>query len=369
MTADDLVRVLDADGRVLDDASVPDLDDGTLVDVHRHMLLARHFDERAVSLQRQGRIGTFASCAGQEAAQVASTHALDAGDPICYQYREHGAVIARDDDPGTLADYLTYWMGHAAGNAALRGIDVFPLNISIASHIPHAVGMAWAARLDGADDVVACHFGDGATSEGDFHEALNFAGVMDAPAVLVCNNNGWAISRPAEAQTASDTFAAKADAYGFWGVRVDGMDPLATYAVVEQAADKARDPGAGERRPTLVEAVSYRFGAHTTADDPTVYRDDDEVERWRERDPIDRYGAFLRERGLLDDEREDAMREAARETVAEAVERAEAREADPAALFEHAYADLPPAVERQRDRLERLRAEHGDGAFLREEGP
>ncbi|MFB6301433.1 MAG: thiamine pyrophosphate-dependent dehydrogenase E1 component subunit alpha [Haloferacaceae archaeon] len=367
MTDDDPVRVLDADGRVLDDATVPDLDDGTLVDIHRDMLCTRHLDERAVSLQRQGRIGTFLPCAGQEAAQVASTHALASGDPICYQYREHGTVVTRADGPEMLADYLSYWMGHEAGNGALWERKVFPLNISIASHVPHAVGLAWAARLQGEDDVVACHFGDGATSEGDFHEGMNFAGVMDAPAVLVCNNNGWASSHPSTAQTASDTFAGKADAYGFWGVRVDGMDPLATYAVIEQAADKGRNPGRGERRPTLVEAVSYRLGAHTTADDPSRYRDDEELERWQERDPIDRYGAFLRERGLLDDEREDAMREAARETVAEAIERAESRDPAPGSLFDHAYADLPPAVERQREAFERLRAEWGDEAFLRDE--
>ncbi|MFB6080435.1 MAG: thiamine pyrophosphate-dependent enzyme [Haloferacaceae archaeon] len=370
MTSDDPVRVLDADGRVTDADTVPDLDDETLVDIHRDMLRARHLDERAISLQRQGRIGTFFSCAGQEAAQVASTHALAAHDPICFQYREHGAVVARAGaDPDPLAGYLSYWMGHAAGNAALADLDVFPLNVAIASHIPHAVGMAWAARVRGTGDVVACHFGDGATSEGDFHEALNFAGVVDAPSILVCHNNGWASSHPSAAQTASDTFAAKADAYGFWGVRVDGMDPLATYAVIEQAADKARNPGRGERRPTLVEAVSYRLGAHATADDPTVYRDEEEVARWQERDPIDRYGTFLRERGLLDDEREDAMDEAARETVAAAIERAERYDPDPEELFDHASADLPPAVRRQREAFAAIRAEHGDGAFLRDEGP
>ncbi|MFB6303839.1 MAG: pyruvate dehydrogenase (acetyl-transferring) E1 component subunit alpha [Haloferacaceae archaeon] len=361
------MRVLDEDGRVLDGATVPDVDDETLLDIHRDMLCARHFDERAVSIQRQGRIGTYAACAGQEAAQVASTHALADDDPICYQYREHGAVIARGDGPELLGDYLKYWMGHEEGHVGLADVDVFPLNISIASHIPHAVGMAWAAKLRGEDDVVACHFGDGATSEGDFHEAMNFAGVFDTPSVLFCNNNGWAISHPSEEQTASDTYAQKADAYGFWGVRVDGMDPLATYEVTEQAVDKARNPGSGERRPTLVEAVSYRFGAHTTADDPTVYRDEAEVERWRRRDPIDRFGTFLRERGLLDDEREDAMREAARETVAEAIERAEAHDPAPEEMFDHAFADLPPEVRRQREAFARFREEHGDEAFLRDE--
>ncbi|MFB6161307.1 MAG: pyruvate dehydrogenase (acetyl-transferring) E1 component subunit alpha [Haloferacaceae archaeon] len=354
------VRVLDEAGAVVGD--VPDLSDEELVGMYRDMVTTRRFDERAVSLQRQGRIGTYAACAGQEGAQVGSTYALAPDDPIVFQYREHGAVVAR----GLTPDYLAYWMGHESGHVALAERDVFPLNITVADHIPHAVGLAWAARYRGDDRVVACHFGDGATSEGDFHEGLNFAGVFDTPTVFVCNNNQWAISTPTDQQTAAETFAAKAAAYGFEGVRVDGMDPLAVYRVVRAAVEKARDPGEGERRPTLVEAVQYRFGAHTTADDPSVYRDEAEVERWKRRDPIPRLERFLRDTGRLDDDRVDAVERAADDLVAEVVEGAEAVAGDPDEMFEHAHAGMPSAVRRQRDDLRRLRERHGDGAFERD---
>jgi pyruvate dehydrogenase E1 component alpha subunit len=359
----DVRRVLDADGRVLPDADVPDLSDETLLDLYRDMRVTRRFDERAVSLQRQGRIGTYAPSAGQEASAVASTHALADRDYVSYQYREHGAVVVRD----LLADYLPYWMGHESGNAALADGNVLPLNIGVGSHVPHAVGLAWAASLRGDDTVVACHFGDGATSEGDFHEGLNFAGVFDTPSVFCCHNNGWAISIPEGEQTASDTFAGKARAYGFDGVRVDGMDPLASYAVTREAVERARDPDPDAPRPTLIEFVEYRFGAHTTADDPDVYRDEGAVERWRRLDPIPRYETFLRETGRIDDEGVRAVADEADEVVAAAVDAASDVTADPADMFADAYADLPADVRRQRDELLAQIDEFGDEAFLREE--
>jgi len=217
------------------------------------------------------------------------------------------------------------------------------------------------------DAVVACHVGDGATSEGDFHEGLNFAGVFDVPAVFVCNNNQWAISVPRERQTRSATFAQKATAYGFDGVQVDGMDPLATYRVMRAAVEKARNGAVERPRPTLVEAVQYRFGAHTTSDDPSAYRDDEEVERWRERDPIPRFEAFLRKTGRLDDETVDAVGTRIEERVAEVIEGAEAFEADPADLFADAYAERPPRLRQQEEYLADLRERHGDDALLREE--
>jgi pyruvate dehydrogenase E1 component alpha subunit len=362
-TDDGLAQVLDTEGRVRDEATVPDLSDETLVTMYRETRLARHLDERLVSLQRQGRMGTYAPLAGQEAAQIGSTHALEDTDWIVDQYREHGAVIARGIEP----EYLLYWKGHEIGNAWLASRNVFPLNISIGSHLPHATGMAWAARLQGDDAVCCCHFGDGATSEGDFHEALNFAGVFDAPTLFFCNNNQYAISVPRERQTASDTIAQKADAYGFDGVRVDGMDPLAVYAVTREAVEKARDPAEGELRPTLIEAETYRYGAHTTADDPSAYRDEAEVEAWRERDPIPRMEAFLRERGLLDDERVDAIQERCRTEVADLIDEAEDYEGDVDEWFDHASETPTPRVREQRAYLRELRERHGDDAILRDE--
>ncbi|WP_235853552.1 pyruvate dehydrogenase (acetyl-transferring) E1 component subunit alpha [Halosimplex salinum] len=360
---DGLAQVLDADGQVREGATVPDLPDDELVAMYAEMTLARHLDERAVSLQRQGRMGTYPPLAGQEAAQVGSTHALRDDDWILDQYREHGAVVVRGIEP----EYLLYWKGHEVGNEWLASRNVFPMNISIASHLPHATGMAWAARLQGDDRVVCCHFGDGATSEGDFHEALNFAGVFDAPALFFCNNNQYAISVPRERQTASATIAQKADAYGFAGVRVDGMDPLAVYQVTRAAVEKARDPGEGEARPTLIEAEMYRYGAHTTADDPSNYRDDAEVERWRERDPIARMETFLRDRDLLDDERVATIEDRNRETVADLIEGAEAYEPDVDDWFEHAYAEPTPRVREDQAYLRALRERHGDDALLRDE--
>ena len=282
-TADDPLQILDPEGQVVDGATVPDLSDDALVSMYRDMRFARHLDERLISLQRQGRLGTYSSLAGQEGSQIGSMYALDDSDWVLYQYREHGAVVVR----GALAEYLQYWMGHESANAALAEVNIAPLNITIGDHLPHAVGMAWASKLKGEDKAFVSHFGDGATSEGDFHEALNFAGVFDTPNVFVCNNNQWAISVPAERQTAAATFAQKAEAYGFEGIRVDGMDPLAMYRITKLAVEKARGDTSGDSlRPTLIEAIQYRYGAHTTADDPSVYREESEVEEWKEKDPI-----------------------------------------------------------------------------------
>ena len=359
---DDPVRVLDEDGEVVGD--VPDLDDEGLVDMYRHMRLARHFDGRAVSLQRQGRMGTYPPLSGQEGAQIGSAMALAEDDWMVPSYREHGAALVRGLP---LKQTLLYWMGHEAGNKAPEDVNVFPVAVPIASQVPHATGASWASKLRGSDEVFLCYFGDGATSEGDFHEGVNFAGVFDTPTVFFCNNNQWAISVPRERQTRSATLAQKAEAYGIDGVQVDGMDPLAVYRVTKTAVEKARDPETDRPRPTLIEAVQYRFGAHTTADDPTVYRDDDEVERWKAKDPIPRLEAYLRSEGVLDDERVAEIEAAVEQRVADAIDEAEsmARPA-PEEMFSHAYAELPPELERQYEEFTAFHEAHGDEAFLEE---
>lgn len=357
---DERIQILTEDGHVRDGVTEPDIDTETLIEMYRGMKIGRHFDQRAVSLQRQGRMGTFPPMSGQEGAQVGSVHALRDSDWIVPSYREHAAVYARGVE---LSETLRYWMGDERGNR-MSGQNVMPIAVPIATQIPHATGMAWASKLRDENKVFLCYFGDGATSEGDFHEGLNFAGVFDTPTVFFCNNNQWAISVPRERQTAAPTIAQKATAYGFEGVQVDGMDPLAVYEVTKNAVEKARDPDEEEPRPTLIEAVQYRFGAHTTADDPSVYRDEEEVEKWKRRDPIPRLESYLRRNGILDDERVDAITSEIEAEVADAIETAESTERpDPAAMFEHAYAN-GHALDEQREYLAALRDRHGDDELL-----
>lgn len=351
------VQVLDTDGTVIDGAPEPELPAEELQEMYHEMRLARHFDERTISLQRQGRMGTYTPMAGQEGAQIGSAHALANDDWFFPSYREHGAKMALGMDP---RDILLYWMGNEIGNQIDEELNIFSVSITVGIHLPHATGMAWAAKLSDDTTAVLCNLGDGATSQGDFHEALNFAGVFDVPVVFLCNNNQWAISVPQERQTAAETYAQKAHAYGFPGIQVDGMDPLAVYHVTRNALDRAKTPDTGDARPTLIEAVMYRFGPHTTADDPTVYREEAEVERWKQKDPLRRFAAYLRQRDLLDDELEASIQADIEETVATAIDAAEAYDPDPESMFNHVFAEPTARLEEQRRALREFRDRHGD---------
>ncbi len=338
-------RVLSDDGTEVV-GPLPELGDADLQAMLAEMIKARVCTARFFALQRQGRAGTHAPIEGQEAAVVGAVQALDpAWDWVLPQYRE--PVALGRYGPEVLARFALYQRGHPAGGHIPAPIRVFPVQISLAAQIPHAVGLAWAMRHKGDPGVACVFFGDGATSEGDFYEAANFAGVLRAPVVFLCVNNGWAISTPLSAQTAAETLAAKAHAFGFPGVRVDGNDALAMYAVVDAARRRAL---AGEG-PTLVEAVTFRMGPHTTADDPSRYQTPEDRHGWPERDPILRLRAYLETRGAWDDARQAEAESEAAAAMDAAWEAAEAATVAPDAFFDHVYATPTPRMEQQRAEL------------------
>ena len=279
------LSILDEHGD-LDQDLEPAIPDELLLKLHRAMLLARRFDERMLSLQRQGRIGTFPPIKGQEAAQLGAAAVLRPSDWMVPAFREMAAEIWRGR---SLESILLYYDGFDEGGRIPDDRNDLPISVPVGSQILHAVGLAWAIKYRGKDEVVMTFFGDGATSEGDFHEAMNFAGVFQTPVVFVCQNNQWAISIPRSKQTRSETLAQKALAYGMPGIQVDGNDVLAVYAAASEAVERARSGGG----PTLIECVTYRLAMHTTADDPKRYRTDAEVEEWRRKDPITRFQNYL----------------------------------------------------------------------------
>ena len=338
------LRVLDPDGQA-DPALLPDYTDEILRLIFRHMLAARLVDRRCVSLQREGRMGTFAPLEGQEACQVGSALALAPTDWIVPSFREHAAALVRGVP---LENILLYWMGNEEGSRLPRDLRILPVSIPVGSHTLHAAGMAMAIRYRRQRDAVLCYFGDGATSEGDFHEALTFAGVAKAPVVFFCQNNAWAISVPRRQQCAAASLACKGVGYGVPGVQIDGNDPFAAWQATRAALERAR---AGEG-PTFIEAVTYRLGPHTTADDPSRYRDAAEVERRRPLEPLVRYRRFLQARQLWSEAGEATLTAELEAWIAAAVQRAEAQPAPrPEDLFDHLYASTPPALARQREEL------------------
>jgi pyruvate dehydrogenase E1 component alpha subunit len=359
------IQVLDDEGQVVDEDLVPELTDEEFVELYYYMRLTRAVDKRGVSLQRQGRSGTMASGYGQEA-NCATAYALAEDDWLIPCYREFGSMLTRGLDPKYM---FLYWMGKEPGHELPVELNTLTIPTPIATHLPHAVGLGMASQVLEMDDrAFLSHFGDGATSEGDFHEALNFAGSFDTPNVFVCDNNQYAISVPVERQTGSATIAQKATAYGFDGVYVDGMDPLAVYTVTREALRRAKSPEEGESRQSLIELFLYRLGGHSTSDDPSKYRSEEELERWEQKDPLDRLEAFLEETGRLDEQAKTDIDDRIETEVDAAVEEAEARQQDPKSMFENVYHEMTPELQRQYQELTELREEYGDDAFSVEWG-
>jgi pyruvate dehydrogenase E1 component alpha subunit len=332
-----LRRVI-GDGESVPDGVVEGLDESDLLELYRQLVLLRTYDERSLVYHRQGRVGTYAIFWNHEAMQVGSHYALEPDDWIFPSYRESAIGLLRGMPPATV---LSWWRGHPAGWWNPLDYNLASICVPVATHVPHAAGFAWGKRLRGERTAAIVYFGDGATSEGAFHEGANFAAVMRAPIVLFCNNNQWAISTPLAAQTAAPTLADKAIGYGIPGTRVDGADVLAVYEATREAVARTR---VGEG-PAFVEAVTYRAAPHATADDPTAYVDAERVEEARATECIGRYEGYLRRLGLLDDDLASRVKAEAMEAMREGIATAEAEPpADPELIFEYAYAVPPPGL-------------------------
>lgn len=352
------ISILDHDGK-LDESLEPGLSEELLLRIHRMMLLGRRFDERMLKLQRMGRIGTFAPVKGQEASQLGIVAAINEQDWMVPSFRETTASLWR----GTpMENILLVYAGYYQGNEIPEGSTDMLVSVPVGTQPLHAVGISYGIKYQGKDNVAVTFFGDGATSEGDFHEAMNFSGVFETPTIFVCQNNQWAISIPRQNQTKSETIAQKAVAYGIPGLQVDGNDILAVYAAAQEAVERARSGGG----PTLIENVTYRLSVHTTADDPTKYRDEEEVREWEKKDPLPRFQNYLKGKGFLTDEDIENLEEDVKLEIQSAVDNAERRmkELDDQALsmFDHHYQEMPPYLEEQRRELaEELKLEADNG--------
>jgi pyruvate dehydrogenase E1 component alpha subunit len=347
----DYLQILD-ENAVLDEklAKWPDgspvLRDDEVLDLYQYMIKCRTLDETAFKLQRSGRMGTYPQNKGQEAAAIGSGYAAKRGvDWLCPCYRENAALWMH----GLPMHYiLLHWMGDERGNQIPEGVCQTPLCIPIGTQMLHATGISWAFKMRKEPRVAITYFGDGATSEGDFHEAMNFASVFQTPTVFFCQNNHWAISVPRESQMNSETVAQKAIAYGMPTVQVDGNDLFAVHKASKEAVERARAGGG----PSFIEAVTYRLADHTTADDARRYRDQGEVDAWKGKDPVIRLRKFLDARGLWNDAKQAALEEEGRVMTAEVIKQAETITAPPTTdIFDSTYASLTPQLETQRRTL------------------
>lgn len=338
-----IYQVLDMDGKVVEKNEVPELSDDQLKSMYQTMLYSRTIDEKALSYQRQGRMLTYAPNIGQEAAQVGSAYALDKKDWLVPAFRELGAWLTRGV---SLKNIYTYWYGDEWGSHTPEEVRVLPVSVPIASQLQHATGIGMSINIKGEKDVVLTYVGDGGTSHGDFHEALNFAAVFKAPVVFVIQNNQYAISTRRVIQTMSDNLAQKAISYGMPGILVDGNDIFAMYNATKAAVERARN-GEG---PTLIEAYTYRLAAHTTSDDPTKYRDDKEVDEWRLKDPVKRFGNYLKDNGVIDQDWEKEVFARLEEEVMatfEDIEKNSSYELED--IFKYHYEKMPLQLQEQLD--------------------
>jgi pyruvate dehydrogenase E1 component subunit alpha len=352
MSENELIQVMDPDGNV-DEAAIEGISEELIQEMYRLMMFTRFWNSKTLSLQRQGRMGTLASVRGQEASNIGMGLALSPGDWFAPSFREFGTQFARGVNP---KDLLSYWGGDDRGMKPPEDSHVLPTCITVGSHLLHAAGIAWGAKIKGEKIAALSSSGDGSTSQGDFHEALNFAGVFKLPVVFAIQNNHWAISIPVERQTASKTLAEKACAYGIEQARVDGNDILAVYLTVKKLMDAARS----EFKPALVELVTYRMDDHTTADDAGRYRTKEMMEPWLGKDPIDRMRKYLTARRGWTEAKEAELTEQLTAEVEQTVKDYEAIEPPkPTDMFNHMYAETPWHLQEQ---IEEVRRNLGEAA-------
>ena len=340
------LSILDENGVLDTKLAKNTLTDDEVAFLYEQMVICRRLDEVAFKLQRSGRMGTYPQNKGQEAAALGSGFAAKKGtDYLVPCYRENAALFLHGLPMHMI---LLHWMGDERGNQIPKGVNVTPISIPIGTQMLHATGIAWASKMRKEERAVITFFGDGATSEGDFHEAMNFASTLRVPCVFFCQNNQWAISVPRELQMASETVAQKALAYGMPTVQVDGNDMFAVFKATREALDRARSGGG----PSFIEAVTYRLADHTTADDASRYRDTAELDSWKAKDPMIRHRKYLESRGLWDDAKQEAAEQKAAKVVAEVVKTAEEiAKPSPAEFFDHMFAVLPEDLALQRDTM------------------
>lgn len=334
------LQVMDELGQIDTTLFPTDLKDSQVVEMYKYMCFARALDAKALSLQRQGRAITYGPLLGEEATQIGSAMAMRAQDYFVPNFRQHGVFLVR----GLPLDlFFLYWKGYEEGNIIPKEVGALPYIVPVASQLPHAAGLAFTQRFNKTNSAVLAYVGDGGTSEGDFYESLNFAGIMKSPLVTIIENNQWAISVPRSRQSAAQTLAQKGFAAGVDVVQVDGNDVIAVYKAVKDAIELSKDG------PTLIECVTYRMSMHTTADDPTKYRSDDDVKIWKMKDPIIRLQLYLNKKGLWNDGLEKQMQEEQKKKIDDAVEKAEAFKPDPKSIFEHVYSYMPDTLKEELD--------------------
>ena len=351
----EMVQILLPDGALNEALRPKELTDEIVLELYKKMVFCRMCSDRALKMQRSGRMGSFCSVEGQEGLQIGSEFALKKQDWIVPAFRELAVMWAHGVP---MENIFHYWIGNELGSRPPAGVHVLPVSIPVGSQMLHGVGLSWAAKLQGKDEIAVNYFGDGASSEGDFHEAMNFAGVFKTPTIFICQNNQYAISTSRVIQTASKTIAQKALGYGFPGVLVDGNDLFAMYAVTKEAEQRARK-GDG---PTLIEAYTYRFGDHSSSDDASKYRDKEEVEVWRPRDPMVRLQIYLGSKNLWSPAIEEKIRADFQIEVDRITESALALPHQTVdEIFDYTYAELPPALAEQKGYLKNVLAKKAAG--------